>query len=310
MTSLKTLVTGAKSLTKGATYAKAGAKFSFKVRKHAPEILVYSGVAGMVATTIVACKHTPETIETHHAYEAERTRIKVVMDNEPESELAQNRGKHLTINYARECYELVKTQKVAITLGALSIASILAGHQMLRSRHLALVGAYATLQKTYDEYREAVIEAVGEETEAEIRKTIVTDSAKEELDPEKPLSAQVSPNGYSIYARVFDEANPNFERDSSYNRWFIQSQEDNLNNLLRARGYVTLNEAYDALGFPRVRHGWVVGWVQGKGDGIIDFGINRADNDEKIAFINGFEKAVWVDFNVDGYVYDDLPLED
>ena len=70
---------------------------------------------------------------------------------------------------------------------------------------------------------------------------------------------------------------------------------------LRSKGHLFLNEVYDSLGIPRSREGQAVGWVYDKKkDTYVDFGIyniNRASNRE---FVNGYERSILLDFNVDG----------
>ena len=63
------------------------------------------------------------------------------------------------------------------------------------------------------------------------------------------------------------------------------------------------------LGFPRTKAGQVVGWVYDEkhtvGDNFVDFGLFNDINDErKQAFVNGYERSVLLDFNVDGPILD------
>jgi hypothetical protein len=65
------------------------------------------------------------------------------------------------------------------------------------------------------------------------------------------------------------------------------------------------------LGFERSMAGQVVGWVDGNGDGYVDFGIfgakiqgDEALVAERLDFLNGQTDSVILDFNVDGIVYD------
>jgi hypothetical protein len=69
--------------------------------------------------------------------------------------------------------------------------------------------------------------------------------------------------------------------------------------MLHARGHIFLNEIYDLLGIPRSEAGQVVGWFAGKGDDFVDFGIFEAGQRD---FVNGVEKTILLDFNVDGVI--------
>jgi len=69
----------------------------------------------------------------------------------------------------------------------------------------------------------------------------------------------------------FDTKNKNWSRTYGYNRLFLQAQQNWANNLLAARGYVTLNEALDMLSLPQTEEGATTGWVD-DGRTEIDFG--------------------------------------
>ena len=85
---------------------------------------------------------------------------------------------------------------------------------------------------------------------------------------------------------------------------FIRAQQNYLNDLLIARGHVFLNEAYTALGFEHSSAGAVVGWViDHDGDNFIDFGLFKPGNER---FVNGTERNIILDFNVDGVIFDKI----
>ena len=88
---------------------------------------------------------------------------------------------------------------------------------------------------------------------------------------------------------------------------FLRTTQNYVNELLKSRGYVLLNEVYRAIGIPESKDGHVVGWVYNEknpnGDNYIDFGIY--DNHEaNRLFVNGYERSILLDFNVDGVIYD------
>ena len=89
---------------------------------------------------------------------------------------------------------------------------------------------------------------------------------------------------------------------------FLRHTQDYFNDLLRSRGSVVLNEVYDYLGIPRTKAGAVVGWIYDeknpKGDNYIDFGIYNIHDRAARDFVNGYERSIWLDFNVDGYILD------
>ena len=117
----------------------------------------------------------------------------------------------------------------------------------------------------------------------------------------------VSEDSPSMYARFFDEFNKNFNKnDRQLNRLFLSTQQNYLNDVLKVRGHVFLNEVYDALGMERTSAGAVVGWAITKDgtDNFIDFGVFNSNDLQKRMFVNGDERAVLLDFNVNGVIYD------
>ena len=92
------------------------------------------------------------------------------------------------------------------------------------------------------------------------------------------------------------------------NLFFLKRQQDWANERLKARGYLFLNEVYESLGIPRTKAGQVVGWVYDaknpKGDNYVDFGIYNLHDEKARDFVNGYERSIWLDFNVDGNILD------
>lgn len=105
------------------------------------------------------------------------------------------------------------------------------------------------------------------------------------------------------YARWFDETCMAWTNDSESNKFFILMQQSYANELLKAKGHLFLNEVYDMFGIPRTRAGQVVGWIYDVqnpiGDNFVNFGLYEQYNAK---FINGYEKSVLLDFNVDGEI--------
>jgi hypothetical protein len=111
-------------------------------------------------------------------------------------------------------------------------------------------------------------------------------------------------NEPSGYARFFDESSVQWRSDYTHNTFFLKTQQNYANDLLKIQGHVFLNEVYDLLGLPRSSAGALVGWVyEGDdiGDNYIDFGIFAPEN---VDALNGYVPRFLLDFNVDGVIYD------
>ena len=65
-----------------------------------------------------------------------------------------------------------------------------------------------------------------------------------------------------------------------------------------------MNEVYEMLGIPKTVIGQRVGWVYDEnnpvGDNFVDFGIYDLYNEKARDFVNGYERTILLDFNVDG----------
>ena len=201
----------------------------------------------------------------------------------------------------------------AVALGTLSIASIVASHNILKKRNVALAAAYATVDKTFKEYRNRVVERFGAEVDKELRYNIKAKKFEETVtDPdsgkEKKVKSTVDVAAPSTndYARFFDDTCEAYESNMDYNLMYLRSQQNLANDKLKANGYLFLSDVYDQLGIKRTKMSQIVGWIykpegNENGDNFVDFGIletNRETED------GGYEKAILMEFNVDGPILD------
>lgn len=136
---------------------------------------------------------------------------------------------------------------------------------------------------------------------------ILENDSIKDVQIEKIKTEERDNKTYSQYARFFDESSEVWQKDPEHNLAYLKSTQDLMNERLRLRGYLFLNEVYERLGLPKTKAGQVVGWVYDKenpvGDNFVDFGLF----DEKSKpFINGLENSVLLDFNVDGNVLEVL----
>ena len=113
----------------------------------------------------------------------------------------------------------------------------------------------------------------------------------------------ISELGTSPYGFKFDENSAGWDRSREGNIYFLKLTQDYLNDLLKHRGYLFLNEVYDRLGIPRRAIGQCVGWIYDEnnpnGDNFVDLDIfNERNNNNENVFI--------LDPNVDGYILDKI----
>lgn len=293
---------------------------ALKIKKHSPEILVVSGIVGAVTSTVMACKATTKIDEviTESKEHVDMTKKYVEDNGFTEKYTETDYKKDLTIMYTQRGLKLAKLYAPAVILGTVSITAILAGHNILRKRNVALAAAYATIDKGFKEYRGRVIERFGEELDKELKYNIKAKEIDEIKINEKTGKEEVvkkavnvaDPNTYSDYARLFDDGCLGWTKDPEYNLMFLKDQQRYANDRLKTKGCLFLNEVYDMLGIPRTKAGAVVGWIfdekHPNGDNFVDFGIYDMNNAKTRDFVNGYERTILLDFNVDGVIYDKI----
>lgn len=307
-------------------------KAGLQLKKHSPEILIVAGVVGTVASAVMACKATTKVEEVlgekNDKMEVINQSAEVGYIVNPETGevvdyTADDHKKDTTIVYTQTGLKLAKLYAPSVALGVISLGCILTSHNIMRKRNIALAAAYATEHLGFKEYRGRVIERFGKELDKELKYNIKAQEV-EEVVLDKDGNPAVDKNGEvktkkktintanilasSDYARFFDEYCEGWTKDAEYNLMFLRQQQNWANEKLKRDGYLFLNDVYQMLGIPKTKAGQVVGWVydesQKYGDGYIDFGIYDLYNEQARDFVNGREKSILLDFNVDGNILD------
>lgn len=290
-------------------------RVGFQIKKHSPEILLVTGITGVVTSAAMACK---ATTKVDAIVEESKKSIDMIHEgmeagNICDVEYTEEDGKKdLAIVYIQTGVKFAKLYGPSVLLGLTSIGCILASNNIIHKRNVALSAAYTAIDRSFKGYRGRVIERFGESMDRELRYNIKTQEVKEtvvdeETGKKKTVKSTVSvvdPNTYSDYARFFDEYCAGWTKDAEYNLMFLRQQQNYANELLKSRGHLFLNEVYDMLGIDRTKAGNIVGWVYDEehpvGDNFVDFGIYVLDNEKARDFVNGRERSILLDFNVDG----------
>ena len=220
------------------------------MRKHSPAILTGIGIAGMVATTVMAVRATPKA-------------LRMVDDKEIED------GKRLTTS------EIVKTTwkcyiPAAVT-GVCSAACIIGASSISARRNAALVTAYTISETALKEYKEKAVEVVGPKKEQAIRDAV----AKEKVE-----KANVAERKFIYTGRgetpCFDPlTNACFKSDIEA----LRKAENILNRRMRSEDSVTLNDFLMEIGLEPCDSsvGEYLGWHIDKGYIDLDFSSQLVD---------------------------------
>lgn len=286
-------------------------KVGMKLSKHSPEILLVAGIGGIVGGTVLACKATLKVDSVLNEYEDKIETINEVLYDHPEQYTKEDAAKDKTVMVAKTAVELIKLYGPAVSLTVGGIVCICVSHGIMHKRNLAITAAYKAVETALSDYRKRVREQLGEERDKEFMYGANYLDAKEvkrlqkegkDVD-ETPVVDDIKGN---IYAKWFDERSPYFQRSHDRNMMFLTTQERYFNDRLKIHGHVFLNEVYEALGLPHTSAGAVVGWLYKDSESYVDFGIWDVQRDVARDFVNGYEKAILLDFNVQGLIYGDL----
>lgn len=208
--------------------------------KHSPEILTGMGIAGMVTTAVLAVKATPKALD-------------LIRDREDELEVEK-----LPVG------EIVKTTWKcyipAVSTCILSAACIIGASSVHTKRNAAIAAAYKLSEKALIEYKDAVIETIGEKKELEVRDKMAEKHI--EKDPVSKTEVIITDKGTSL---CYDSISGRYFKSDIET---IKRAENVINKQLLSDMYVSLNDFYDELGLDYTKVGRELGWSVD--DGLID----------------------------------------
>ena len=196
------------------------------ISKHSPEILTGIGIAGMAVTVFTAVKATPKA-------------MKIIEEQKPETKLD-------VVKATWRCY--IPT----VVTGVASTACLIGASSVNARRNAALAAAYNISQAALIEYKDKVVETIGETKEQVIRESIAKD--KIEKIPVANNEVIVTDKGDSLCCDLV------FGRYFRSNRDAIQKAENRVNRTLVTDMYASLNDFYEELGLPPTEIGYELGW--------------------------------------------------
>ena len=292
-------------------------RLGLKLKKHSPEILMVTGTIGVVTSAVMACKATLKVNDILEETKQDVDKINGVLENEEYADKysEEDSKRDLLIVYAQTGIKLAKLYAPSVILGTLSLGAMITSNNILRKRNVALAAAYTVLDKGFKDYRSNVIERFGEKIDKELKHNIKAKTFEtvtvDENGKEKKTKEEVNIcDEISDFARFFDEGSRYFTKDPEYNLMFLKNQERYANDKLKAKGYLFLNDVYRMLDIPETEAGQIVGWIYDEkcpnGDNYVDFGIYNTNSEKRRDFVNGYEKVILLDFNVDGNILEHI----
>lgn len=300
---------------------RALAQIKFNAIKHSPVILLGAGLIGGVTAAVLACKETTKAHEIKEKKDATLLEIKEVRATVGEDEYSTTEyRKDVTKAYGLAAGQYVKLYAPSVILGTVSVASILCSYGIMRKRNLALAGSLAASLEEFRKYRERVIEKFDENVDNELRYGVKTVVQEEKITDEKG-KIKTSKKEFDVvdkdnitgpYSVIFDDGNVNWEaswdRDENWDRpatWLADMQRF-FQNQLESRGYLFWSECLKDMGFKETKKsrtdGWT--WIKNVHEPVVDLGVFKTNIAKNEDFINGYEKAVILNPNCDGYIFD------
>lgn len=200
------------------------------IKKHGPEILIGTAIAGMAASIIFAIKATPDCND-----ELEEARKE-----------SEENGEEL--EKKEEAIIFAKHYAPTIILFLVSSAAIIGSSAIHNKRNAALAIALQAGETAAIEYKQIVKRVVGDEKAEEIERTY-----KEEHKEERSSPIIISGDKYW----VLDEfTNTLFES----NIQTIIGAANSANRRMRDEIYISMNEWYDELDLPNCGSNSAFGW--------------------------------------------------
>lgn len=292
-----------------------------KLSKHAPAIFTGAGVIGFIGTAVLSSR---ATLKVNDVMDPHLESLCHIADAESLGEsgraeyTAEDANRDKITVYCRLGVDLAKLYAPAIGLGVLSTVLVTGGYRIQAKRLAGVTAAYGVVSKAYESYQKQVEDALGKDGKKQLEEKILgvaqkqIDTYKAENGSETPITdghvdSLLSAYNVSQYGLVWDENCKNWEAHQDLALMILHAQQRYMNDVLRSKGYLLLNDVYKAVGAPETSAGAVVGWVYkgGDGDGYVSFGDfeSRQYDEYHPRWGRNITRFI-LDFNVDGVIWD------
>lgn len=212
-------------------------------RAHSPEILIGTGIAGMITTTVLAVGTTPRALS-------------LIEDKKAELGFTRLTKKEIV-------QATWKAYVPSALLGAVSIGCIVAGTKTSLGRTAAMSTAYAISETAVKTYQDKIVQVCGEEKAEEIRKEVVKETVKSRpivVDDSESTFVTNTGEGLTLF---YDSLTGRYFR-SSMNA--VERAVNNVNKMMRSEDYITVNTLFTEIGLPAVDIGDLLGWTIDRDD--------------------------------------------
>lgn len=295
--------------------AKATYKGVLTLEKAAPELCLVAGIGCIIGGSVMLVKAAMKLEEVSEDIECDIKGIKHDIEHMREHAGDPNYCQidpiptemDLVKEYGKAALRYFNLFAPAVGLQMVGIGLVISGQEIYKSRYLGAVAAYNAASEYAKRLEEKLQEMMDNPEETVKKKKEYEKRQKEEGKDEVPFSETLHEIIPDQYSRFFDSTSDKWNPDPGMSYLYIRSQEMYFNDRLLIRGYVTLNEVYEAMGFDPTPYGQFVGWIR-KPDRVnrVDMGVFNSQSEASRRFVNGLENVVLLNFNVDGIIYDKI----
>lgn len=225
------------------------------LKKHSPVIMTSLGALGLISTAIMAVKVTPQALEVIHA---EKVRI-AEEASDPDDIVVPEDVDIPLMDQGRLVWKLYLPTAL---IGGLSIAAIFSAQHVNVKRNTAIAGAYSLAQTTLNEYKNKVVETIGEKKETAIHDEIMKDHFKKAEETAKNDEPIIVGDDEVL---CLDNLSGRFFKMRMVD---LERLEVKLQKQLVADDWVSLNDMYYGMGLRSTKLGDTQGWHSETGDQI------------------------------------------
>ena len=200
---------------------------------HSPEILTGIGIAGMITTTILAVKATPKALK--------------LLEEKKHKEGTDDLTALETVKTTWKCYI------PATVTGVTSVACLIGASRVSLRRNAALATAYKLSETALTEYKEKVVETIGEKKARVIEEKI--DKDRVDKNPVSKSEVVVTKKGDTLCMDYYSGRYFTSDIDQ------INKALNQANGMLLREDYISLNDIYAELGLDPTGTGDILGWT-------------------------------------------------
>jgi hypothetical protein len=199
------------------------------IKVNSPTILTGLGAAGVVTTAYLTGKAAVES-------------------NERLSELNDDLSFKDKLSETWDCYI------PPVISGATSIFCIFAANRVMAKKNAAIYSLLAFSERAFSDYKEQVINEIGDKKEEAIRTAL----AEKEIAENPPIKTIVFNNGEVMVREAFTGRSFNSSVE------IIKRAALEINHMAQSSDYASLNDFYDLVGLEYTSNGSMSGWTSRK----------------------------------------------